>query len=511
MAQDGQDYVVDSYPAITVTSEESPAQDNADRVVNELPTDLQADHAVQESPVQEDAKADDVVNESPAEDDAKVDHVVGESDNAKADDVVDESLTDPKADHAMQEPPAHEDPRAVDNQSVGSDGSWDRVECAPEGDNPPIDPGSFPRPSKNLVAVLMGVLSVGMAGMAATTHSMCGSIDPTMQGAKAEIMKRLVPFGISRGCFEGALDSCILQFNGTVIDSFGKQSYLETWQNQGFPPINCRDLSAEIWVGSFPQNCEGTWSDFGPCSASCGGGTRSCAFQITRPAQNGGARCREMNQLKTEKCNDQPCPVDCVLLDWQPDVSGCSKLCGNGTVKETRGVQHDASHGGDCPDPASDQRERWVPCNVDPCPVALVEGFQSNLVATAQTVQSIQQTTDVSRTLNLELLQNHPLSDCTAGLTEDMTDAAAACEKNNLVAVKIKEMSPVLEQVQDDCGLIVPFFREVVNSLKWDLNALFKHACSGNAESGETTLSLLDEHIKGLLEQMRSAELIPKL
>ena len=96
MAQDGQDYVVDSYPAITVTSEESPAQDNADRVVNELPTDLQADHAVQESPVQEDAKADDVVNESPAEDDAKVDHVVGESDNAKADDVVDESLTDPQ-------------------------------------------------------------------------------------------------------------------------------------------------------------------------------------------------------------------------------------------------------------------------------------------------------------------------------------------------------------------------------------------------------------------------------
>ena len=173
-----------------------------------------------------------------------------------------------------------------------------------------------------------------------------------------------------------------------MIDSSGKQSYLETWQNQGFPPINCRDLSAELWVSDFPQNCEGAWSDFGPCSTSCGCGTRSRRFQIMRPAQNG---------------------------------------------------------------------------------------------------------------------------DCTAGLTEDMTDAAAACEKNNLVAVKIKEMSPVLEQVQDDCGLIVPFFREVVNSLKWDLNALFKHACSGNAESGETTLSLLDEHIKGLLEQMRSAELIPKL
>ena len=238
-----QDYIVDFDPAITVTSEESPAQGRADRVVNEPPTDFQADHAVQESPAQEDAKADDVVNELPPDDakvdhvveesdsakpnhvvdesltdpkadravqespaqedakaddvvnelppdDAKVDHVVEESDNAKPDDVVDESLTDPKADHAMQEPPGHEDPRAVDNQSVVSDASWEMVECAPVGNNPPIDQRSFPRPGKNLVAVLMGVLSVGMAGMAATAHSMCGSIDPTMQGAKVEIMKK---------------------------------------------------------------------------------------------------------------------------------------------------------------------------------------------------------------------------------------------------------------------------------------------------------------------------------
>ena len=76
------------------------------------------------------------------------------------------------------------------------------------GDSPPIDQGSFPRPSKNLVAVFMGVLSVGMAGMAgmaATAHSMCGSIDLTMHGAEVEIMKRLVPFGVSlwllRRCF----------------------------------------------------------------------------------------------------------------------------------------------------------------------------------------------------------------------------------------------------------------------------------------------------------------------
>ena len=367
------------------------------------------------------------------------------------------------------------------------------------GDNPPIDQGSFPRPSKNLVAVFMGVLSVGMAGMAATAHSMCGSIDLTMHGGEVEIMKRLVPFGVSLGCFEGALDSCILQFNGTVIDSSGKQSYLETWQNQGFPPINCRDLSAELWVSGFPQNCEGAWSDFGPCSTSCGGGTRSRHFQIMRPAQNGGAACHEMNQLKTEKCNDQPCPVDCVLLDWQPDVSGCSKLCGNGTVKETRGVQHDASHGGDCPDPASDQRERWVPCNVDPCPVALVEGFQSTLVATAQTVQSIREALAASGALELH---NHLQFNCGGGISEDLAEAAAACVENNQLFTKTKEMSLVLEQVQDDCGMIFPFFRELVNSLKLDLPALFKDACSGSADHEELTFSFLDKHINRLLEQI---------
>ena len=364
---------------------------------------------------------------------------------------------------------------------------------------------SFPVPSKNLVAVFVGVLSVGMAGMAATTHSMCGSIDLTMQGAKVEIMK-LVPFGVALGCFEGALDSCILQFNGTVIDSFGKQSYLETWQNQGFPPINCRDLGSEIWVRGFPQNCEGAWSDFGPCSASCGGGTRSRHFQIMRPAQNGGAACREMNQLKTEKCNDQPCPVDCVLLDWQPDVSGCSKLCGNGTVKETRGVQHDASHGGDCPDPTSEQRERWVPCNVDPCPVSLVEDFQGTLAATVKSVQSIEQTLAVSRTLNLELLQNHPQFNCSAGINEEMAETAAACAENNVLATKTEAMSLVFEQVQEECGMIVPQFREMINSLKGDLPALIKYLCSGNTDSAEATFSLLDEQIKSLLQQIEKCK-----
>ena len=248
-----------------------------------------------------------------------------------------------------------------------------------------------------------------------------------------------------------------------MIDSSGKQSYLETWQNQGFPPINCRDLSAELWVSGFPQNCEGAWSDFGPCSTSCGGGTRSRRFQIMRPAQNGGARCREMNQLKTEKCNDQLCPVDCVLLDWQPDESGCSKLCGNGTVKETRGVQHDASHGGDCPDPTSEQRERWATCNVDPCPVALVEGFQSTLVATAQTVQSIREALAASGALELH---NHLQFNCGGGISEDLAEAAAACVENNQLFTKTKEMSLVLEQVQDDCGMIFSILQRAGELLK---------------------------------------------
>ena len=128
-----------------------------------------------------------------------------------------------------------------------------------------------------------------------------------------------------------------------------------------------------------------------------------------------------------------------------------------------------SEHGGSCPEVFSAQRERWVPCNVDPCPVSLVEEFQDTLVSTAMSIQSIQHALVSSRSLNVELLQNHPQFNCAAGITDDMKEAAAACTENNQLAKHTEEMSLVHEQVQDECGLVVPHFREMMKSMVSDL------------------------------------------
>lgn len=96
-----------------------------------------------------------------------------------------------------------------------------------------------------------------------------------------------------------------------------------------------------------PQDCE--VSDWGNCSASCGGGTQTRT--VKQQAQYGGKACPDL----TQSCNKEPCPVDCKVSDW----SGCSKSCGGGT--QSRTVTQQAQNGGKaCPD-LSQQ------CNLQAC------------------------------------------------------------------------------------------------------------------------------------------------
>ncbi len=381
----------------------------------------------------------------------------------------------------------------VQDAEVSSDASWDRdhVQGGAEVSRQPSHKNCY-------LAVFVAILSVLIACFVATrdtSPSFCVLTGPlTMTGA------------FSRSRFECALDSCLAQFDGEVVNVSGKDMYIETWKDSGFPAMDCPgDLGQETWLKGMPRNCSGQWPELSPCPVSCGGGLRSSTFQVVHAAENGGI-CDEMNRSRTERCNEQLCPVDCELEDWTPDVNGCSKLCGNGTLKESRAVKKDAQHGGSCPEPSSALRERWTSCNADPCPVSLIEDFQDTLVATRVSVDSIQDALGSSRRLSVELLQNHPQFNCAAGITEEMEQAAAACAQNNELAKHTDEMSKLFEQVQDDCGLVVPLYKELIKSSRSDLPALFGYVCSEDVLSASSTITLLTDQVKALLDQIDSCK-----
>ena len=62
-----------------------------------------------------------------------------------------------------------------------------------------------------------------------------------------------------------------------------------------------------------PVDCEGSWSAWGDCSASCGGGKRTRNYSVTKAAANGGQACQFNNGVtQTENCNTQACTEECV-------------------------------------------------------------------------------------------------------------------------------------------------------------------------------------------------------
>merc|ERR1719163_2714224 len=83
----------------------------------------------------------------------------------------------------------------------------------------------------------------------------------------------------------------------------------------------------------FIEDCEvGAWQP-GECSVECGGGEMTITREIVTPASNGGAECPIM--IDKESCNMQPCPIDCVVGEWS-DYGMCSAPCGGGIMSRVR-------------------------------------------------------------------------------------------------------------------------------------------------------------------------------
>jgi hypothetical protein len=108
------------------------------------------------------------------------------------------------------------------------------------------------------------------------------------------------------------------------------------------------------------------WSDYGKCSAECGGGTSTRVRECNNPAPDpGGVECAG-NASEDINCNDSPCPVDGAWSDWS--VWGdCSAECGGGTSTSVRECNSPAPENGgtDCEGNASEDRN----CNDSPCAI----------------------------------------------------------------------------------------------------------------------------------------------
>lgn len=97
-------------------------------------------------------------------------------------------------------------------------------------------------------------------------------------------------------------------------------------------------------------NCQvSSWTDWSPCSVTCGKGFMMKTRTVEREARNGGRCSRRLSKKK--KCRrPNKCPVDCVLSEWG-EWTPCSHTCGDNAVQKRRKrvIKRPKRGGMDCP------------------------------------------------------------------------------------------------------------------------------------------------------------------
>ena len=117
-----------------------------------------------------------------------------------------------------------------------------------------------------------------------------------------------------------------------------------------------------------PVNCVwSSWSAYGLCSASCGGGNQTRSRFVAVTLSCGGAGCPG-SSTQTRSCNSHCCPVNCVWGSWSA-YEACSATCGSGNQTRSRSVAVQPSCGGTSCSGSSTQTQS---CNSQCCPVNCV-------------------------------------------------------------------------------------------------------------------------------------------
>jgi uncharacterized protein YegL len=106
------------------------------------------------------------------------------------------------------------------------------------------------------------------------------------------------------------------------------------------------------------------WSGWSGCTAECGGGVQQRSTTMRVEPEHGGEPCGEDSQVQS--CNIQNCDKDCVLQDWS-QWTDCSKECDGGTRMKTKLIAEQAVGDGHCDDDDSWERKQYEDCNMFPC------------------------------------------------------------------------------------------------------------------------------------------------
>ena len=112
--------------------------------------------------------------------------------------------------------------------------------------------------------------------------------------------------GSGSGAVTYSLVSGPCTLNGATLTGTGAGSCIVTATKAADSTYASATSSQVTVVIPAPVDCVvSSWSAYGACSASCGGGTQTQTRTVTTPAANGGAACPALSQ--SQACNTQAC------------------------------------------------------------------------------------------------------------------------------------------------------------------------------------------------------------
>ena len=122
---------------------------------------------------------------------------------------------------------------------------------------------------------------------------------------------------------------CVYEWKyGTINKSTGTQT--KTYKiitKAAAGGTKCDYDEGKVITEDVKVDCDGGWNNWGNCSKTCGGGTKTRTWNATVQPKNGGEACPTP---ETVSCNTQVCDVDCIGT-YDTNWSSCSSTCGGGT------------------------------------------------------------------------------------------------------------------------------------------------------------------------------------